>query len=286
MELFIVDAFTNQIFEGNQAGVVLLDEHENFPNVTTMQKVAAELKHSETAFVKKIQHNIYEIKYYTPTEEIPLCGHATISSFTVLRNEKGLKVGEYFANTLAGNLRVTVESNFIWLEMANGKLLKNLNKKESLDIYQAFGLDLKDIPDLISPCIVNTGLADILLPVNSKLLLDKAIQNREEVIRISKEHDVIGVHMFFHTSSSEVTAYCRNFAPLCGIDEESATGTSNGALTYYLHAMGLINDNSENIFIQGEAMKKPSVIKSKINCDNTIYIGGTAIISIKGHILL
>jgi PhzF family phenazine biosynthesis protein len=99
MELFIVDAFTNQIFGGNQAGVVLLSKDENFPQVPIMQKNAAELKYSETAFVKEEDTHIF--KYFTPEGEVDLCGHATVSAFTVLRNEKGLDIENYVAHTQA-----------------------------------------------------------------------------------------------------------------------------------------------------------------------------------------
>lgn len=285
MELFIVDAFTNQIFGGNQAGVVLLDEDENFPKASIMQKIASELKHSETAFVKTTGH-MFEIRYFTPKEEIELCGHATISTFTVLREEKKLEIGDYIANTMAGNLKVTVEPDLIWLEMPQGKLLKKFSPEESIEIYQAFGLPIEDRPQAMQPCIVNTGLSDILLPVNSIQNLNQAIQNREEVIRISKRHNVVGVHMFYYESSPKVTVHCRNFAPLYEIDEEAATGTSNGALTYYLYTMGLISERDENIFVQGTSMGKPSIIRSRVNQDKLICIGGNAVVSISGRIRL
>lgn len=286
MELFIVDAFTDYIFGGNQAGVVLLEKDQSFPEPIVMQRIAAELKHSETAFVKTAGHNMFIIRYFTPEGEVDLCGHATISSFTVLRNEKRIGTGNYIASTMAGDLKITVEQDIIWMEMAQGKLLKQLSLEESSELYQAYGLHLQDKPENMLPCIVNTGLSDILLPVNSKEKLNCAIQDRAEVIHISKKHDVIGVHMFFCAPTSEATAECRNFAPLYGIDEEAATGTSNGALTYYLFTMGLIRENDENRFVQGAGMGRPSVIHSKINGDKTVFIGGNAVISASGWIKL
>ena len=56
MKIFVCDAFSSQIFKGNQAGVVILDEKENYPDEILMENIAAELKHSETAFVKKIDN--------------------------------------------------------------------------------------------------------------------------------------------------------------------------------------------------------------------------------------
>ena len=86
----------------------------------------------------------------------------------------------------------------------------------------------------------------------------------------------------------EVTARCRNFAPACGIDEESATGTSNGALTWYLRRHGLIKPGEINCFIQGEAMGKPSMIKTIFDEKEEkprIRVGGTAVIVLKGALV-
>ncbi len=282
MELFIVDAFANKIFEGNQAGVVLLNDSEVFPKETLMQKIAAELKHSETVFVKKSDSHIFQLRYFTPEGEIALCGHATVSAFTVLRNERLIDTGSFFADTSVGRLNIDVEPNLVWLETAQGKIEKHLNAKECAKLYSAYDLSPRAQPDGMRACIVNTGLADILLPVNSKEALDHAVQNREEIIRISRELAVTGVHMFYYEPSLQATAYCRNFAPLYGIDEESATGTSNASLTYYLSLQNRIKPNVKNTFIQGEAMGKPSVILSRMNDNGDIYIGGNAVISVKG----
>ena len=282
MQLFIVDAFTDQLFGGNQAGVVLLRAEQTFPEDSLMQKVAAELKHSETAFVKQIDHNTYHLRYFTPEGEVPLCGHATISAFTVLREKGIIARGNYLAQTLAGRLNVAVEPDKIWLEMPQGEIIKTLTQEESAQVYAAYHQEPTEQPQGMQPSIVKAGLADILLPVSSKDALDHAIQNRDEVIRLSREHGLVGVHMFFCPGEGDATAYCRNFAPLFGIDEEPATGTSNAALTYFLSIQNRIQLNQINTFVQGEAMGKRSTILSKIDSEGNIWIGGGAVISIKG----
>ena len=86
--------------------------------------------------------------------------------------------------------------------------------------------------------------------------------------------------MFTLDKNKKVTAFCRNIAPLVGIDEECATGTSNGALTHYLKDYNIISVKDINTFIQGEAMGRASTILSKYKKDGeTIQIGGNAIIS-------
>ncbi|WP_099204401.1 PhzF family phenazine biosynthesis protein [Scatolibacter rhodanostii] len=282
MEIYIVDAFTKHIYGGNQAGVALLDRTADFPDTALMQQIAAELKHSETAFVKRINSHLFHIRYFTPEGEVDLCGHATISAFTVLREKKSLSSGKYTAKTAAGEIPVTIESDCIWMGMAPGKLIKVLSEEETSALYKAYGLCAEDKPATLQACIVSTGLADILLPVDSIDKLTNSAQDKEEVIRLSQRHQVIGVHMYYPELSDQVTARCRNFAPLYGIDEEAATGTSNGALTYYLYSQGLISEQDENTFIQGESMEKPSIIKSRIDGDKVICVGGSAVISIQG----
>ena len=283
MKLFIVDAFANNIFEGNQAGVILFENDENFPERNIMKNIAAELKHSETAFVKPLNDGkTFEIKFFTPNKEVELCGHATISVFVVLRNNNIITKGEYTAKTLAGNLKVRVESEIIWLQMSKGKVIKELTNEETEEIYNAYGLNICD-KDVKIPCVVsNTGLSDILLPVRSREILNNANQNREKVIEISKKHNVAGIFMFSMSNNLELTAYTRSFAPLYGIDEECATGTATGALTYYLWKIKLI-DNKIHKFIQGKATNRTSHILSRIYNDD-IYIGGNGVISICGNI--
>ena len=89
MKFQIVDAFTRQTFGGNPAGVVLLPEGAEFPADETMRKTAAELRYSETAFIKPLGGNRFHIRYFTPAAEVELCGHATIGSFHALQ-EMGL----------------------------------------------------------------------------------------------------------------------------------------------------------------------------------------------------
>lgn len=281
MKLYIADAFTDKIFSGNQAGVILLKADENFPPDSLMKNIAAELKHSETAFVKHIAENTFNLRFFTPEGEVDLCGHATIATFSVLRDEIGLTEGSYIASTLAGELDVKLEPNLTWLKMPEGELIKELSLEESEEIYKAYGLSLNSCPKSFKACIVKSGLADILLPVANEEALNKALQNRDKVIEISKKYNVVGVHIYCPVLSSGITARCRNFAPLFGIDEESATGTSNSSLTYYLYKTGHIKEKVKNLFIQGESMGKPSMIYSRLDC-GCIWIGGNAVVSAEG----
>ena len=88
MKYFIIDAFTDQPFGGNPAGVVLLDT-QTFPKEDLMLKIAAELRYSETAFILRHSEQEFTIRYFTPKAEVDLCGHATIASFFLLHQIYG-----------------------------------------------------------------------------------------------------------------------------------------------------------------------------------------------------
>ena len=181
MRLFIVDAFAKRRFAGNQAGVALLPAGEDFPEPGFMQALAAELRHSETAFVKRLGPDRFRLRYFTPEGEVDLCGHATIAAFTVLREADGLPVGDCTALTRAGALAIQVEGEAVWMDMAPPRVLRALTDREAAAVYRAYGLPEECRPVDLPVQVVSTGLADVLLPVDSGETLAAAIQDEAEV---------------------------------------------------------------------------------------------------------
>ena len=144
-------------------------------------------------------------------------------------------------------------------------------------------------PDLFSDCIekdfingdfpiqiVSTGLSDVMLPVDTKEHLETLSPDFKMMAELSKEKNVVGVHAFTLIEKSEITAICRNFAPLYGIDEESATGTSNCALACYLFKYYKKQD--QYIFEQGYNMGAISRIIVNIayheDVIDSVHVGG------------
>lgn len=288
MKLYIVDAFTIQRFSGNQAGVALLTSEEPELTDAFCQSLAAELKHSETAFVRPTGPASFRLRYFTPEGEVDLCGHATIAAFTTLREAEGLAPGVYRASTLAGELSIRVSDQAVWMDMAPPVEGRGFSPEETAELYAAYGLSAADCPEGYAPMVVSTGLQDILLPVSSMEALEKARQDEGTVTELSKLYGVVGVHMFWPCLNEEAAAHCRNFAPLYAIPEEAATGTSNGALTYYLYRRGKIAAGVENRFVQGEKMGKPSEILSRLTegPDGVkVQVGGRAVLALQAQLL-
>ena len=282
---YIVDAFTDQPFGGNPAGVVLLEKGMPFPTEELMQQVAAELRYSETAFVQRLSPTEYTTRYFTPLSEVDLCGHATIATFGVLRQEGLVPEGSLCLNhTRAGVLTVRVGEKLM-MQMAQPQQLALIDQPAEVQrLCRIMTVEEPQMPI----AIVSTGLPDIILPVKSLEALKAMQPDMRGLTDFSREKEVVGVHAFVLTQEAGdgSTAHVRNFAPLYGVNEESATGTANAALMHYLHQRGLVSTTATCSFIQGEAMKRPSVVTATRDEEGNIYVGGSCRIVARGDLLL
>ncbi|MCQ2546667.1 MAG: PhzF family phenazine biosynthesis protein [Clostridia bacterium] len=333
MKLYIADAFTNEVFGGNPAGVVILDQGQDFPDAETMRKTAAELRYSETAFIRQLDEGTFNVRYFTPADEVDLCGHATIASFHCLREAGLAKAGTTVLNkTLAGDLNIEIAQDSILMDMAVPEYIGDIKEEKAMrELYEIMGLSYdENIPELerqcsanggdgsgLKPEMISTGLPDIMMPVADRAQLAAISPDFPALTELSKKYEVVGVHAFTldggqfrpvkedgrsisgsSDSDPNVTAFCRNFAPLYDIDEEAATGTSNGALTYYLMrnelvvpvhicdmTSGVCGSRADCCFIQGEAMGRPSAIRSRTD-GQKIQVGGSAVILAEGNIFI
>lgn len=268
VDVYVASAFSKNNKGGNKAGVVF-----DRPDLTSEQKmkIARALGYSETAFVSDSCKADFKLQYFTPTEEVPLCGHATIATFSTLLSLRMLDKQNYTIETKAGILNIQIEEDMIFMEQNAPMYLDVLPS----DIFA--GCIEGDFIDRSFPIqIVSTGLNDIMLPVDSKEHLEVLSPNFKMMAELTQEKAVVGVHAFTLMKKSDVTAICRNFAPLYGIDEESATGTSNCALACYLFKYD--KKRTQYIFEQGYNMGEISriVVNISYHMDmiDSVYVGG------------
>lgn len=285
MKLYIVDAFTETLFGGNTAGVALVGGE--WPADEAMRLLARELRYSETAFVRR-EGGGFRIRYFTPEAEVELCGHATVGSFVAL-HDAGLPDGSYAVATLAGPITVDTAGGRVLMDMAPPRFIGAVPAGRVGELYASLGITEAAMADGLPPEMVSTGLPDIMLSVRDAAALAAVKADFRRVSALSEEFDCVGVHVF--CPAADAAAHCRNFAPLYGIPEESATGTSNGALTYYLWRHGRIEPGAENVFVQGEAMGRPSVIRTRLTTGGeknavTVRVGGGGVIVCRGEISL
>ena len=278
MKYYIVDAFTDQPFGGNPAGVALLDS-DTFPKEELMLKIAAELRYSETAFIKRQSAQEYTLRYFTPKAEVELCGHATIASFFLLR-QKGLASGRCLCHTKAGDLQIEAGEK-VMMQMAKPRIEATIENTD--EIYKALGLP--GYKPAMPVQIVYAGLPDIMIPLPSLDILQSLQPDMQAISDITKRYEAVSFHVFAFGNDG-YTAHVRDFAPLYDIPEESATGTANASLTYYLQQCGCLGAEAECAFIQGEAMGRPSVVATRIQTDGSVFVGGTAAVVAEGTLMV
>jgi len=266
IQAIVLASFTKQNSGGNRAGVVLGD-------FTDARKLSAakQLGFSETAFVTGSERADFGLTYFTTTEEVPLCGHATIAAFSYLLQSGRITPGRFTIETKAGLLHIFVsEDGKIMMEQTVPAYGEKLQPEA---LAGCFGVSSEVFAGPLPIQVVSTGLRDILLPVRSTQELLSLQPDRDAIITLCEHVDAIGIHAFALTGEEEPYAVCRNFAPRVGISEESATGTSNCALACYLQRY--VGDRSDFLFEQGISMGQASCIYAEAT-ERGALVGGYA----------
>ena len=287
--VYIVNAFTHNDMGGNKAGVVI--DCDNLSS-NDMAAIAKEVNLSETAFVikSKCADYDYEVRFFTPSTEVDLCGHATIATFYTLAklgfikpNTNPVKLKQ---KTLAGILDIEVyfdedKVSYVLMTQTNPNFYSYIDdEKELCDILGISKEDAGIEGYQLKPMIISTGLKDIMFPVKSLDALKRITPDFQALKKYTDKLNLVGLHAFsLETENPESSVATRNFGPSVGIDEESATGTSNGALCAYIMKHNIL-DFKDTLTIsceQGYYMNNPSEIICKgqaVHNDYIIKVGG------------
>jgi PhzF family phenazine biosynthesis protein len=267
----IVNAFTADGRNGNPAGVMLgadgLDDQ-------AMLRIAAEVGLSETAFVSSSMQADKKVRFFTPTVEEPLCGHATIATWSLLHQLGEVAAGMHTQETGAGVLQVEIQDDgLVFMEQAPASFFEEI---EPTDIANLLGVTAEDFNFVLRPQIVSTGIRDLLVPLLDKATLAQLRPNLDDIAEFSERHEISGFHVFALLNDAKSVAAARNFAPADGIPEECATGTSNGALLCLLKHKDLLPERPTYRIEQGESMGRLSYIYGTFK-EERVWIGGEAI---------
>jgi len=266
---YIVNAFTAEGQHGNPAAVVV---DANDVTEASMQSMATRIGLSETAFVQDSNVATRRVRFFTPTTEIDLCGHATIATWSLLHQLGKMPKGVYTQETGAGILAVDVQDELTFMEQAKASFYEAIPAAE---IAPLLGITVQECSKTLQPRIVSTGVKDLLVPIADKAVLAKVRPDLGAITRFSEQHDISGFHVFTLLGGGESIAAARNFAPKDGIPEESATGTSNGALLCYLRQQGVLPRKQTYRIEQGEAMGELSYVYGRF-IDDVVWVGGQA----------
>lgn len=275
-----VSAFAKTAIGGNAAGVVF---HASHLSTDDMLTIAHKTGFSETVFVEAGTGADYRLRFFTPNSEIDLCGHATIAAFSLLQSQGILHKKRYSVETRQSMLEVDImENGLVFMEQPLPVFYDMIPAQE---ISECLNISLDVIKTNLPIQIVSTGVRDIFVPLHHLQALFSIKPNSQAITSISRKYNVIGFHVFTIETMLNSTAHCRNFAPLYDIPEESATGTSSGALGCYLLKYGMISSEQAKclIFEQGYVLNKPSEIlvrlSAKQNKIMNIQVGGMALVT-------
>ena len=278
----IVDAFTDEPLAGNAAGVVpdgqgLSDE--------AMQAIARELAVSETAFLLPSDRADRRVRYFTPTQEIDLCGHATIASHVHLFEDGAVEAGTHSLETDVGVLEIEIEADgTVWMTQDDPEI-----RRVELDydrVAGALGVDpagLTELEDELSMAVSSTGVPFLLVPAAYLENVGEADPDVAAVEDLCEAVDATGVYLYtFDALEADSTLHGRAFVPLAGVPEDPVTGTASGAVAAYLDHVGAFDRDfpDELVLEQGHFVDRPGRVRVRV--EDEVRVGGRGVVAVDG----
>ena len=295
--IYQVDSFTKSRFHGNPAGVV--------PNAEglseeQMQRIARELNNSETAFIFEGNSPEYdvEVRFFTPTTEVPICGHATVAAHYVRALEKNAETERVIQKTKAGILPVDVIKceNDYSIIMTQGKpeVSEDLGADIRSEIAEALQISDTDLCKEYPIAIASTGHSKVMVPIYSNERLHSLRPDMQKLINISEKIGCNGYYIFTLNPEEKILVHGRMFAPAIGIAEDPVTGNANGPLGAYLVHYGILQSGNETCFefdiVQGEAIRREGRMHVRVERTKgeptLVQIIGTAVVAFTTEVIL
>ncbi|MBD2498597.1 PhzF family phenazine biosynthesis protein [Nostoc sp. FACHB-280] len=257
-----VDAFTDKPFAGNPAAVCVLPAPKD---ADWMQQVAQEMNLSETAFLVK-QDDGFNLRWFTPSVEVPLCGHATLASAHVLWSQGHLASDEVARFHTKSGLLIAKHQNE-WIELdfpANHSQVTNAPS----ELSTALGVNYKAVYQNSLGYLVEVASEDV-------------VQQMQPNFQLLKTFPVDGVIVTSTTNpGSEYDFVSRFFAPALGIDEDPVTGAAHCCLaTFWRDRLG------KNTFLAYQASHRGGVVKLYYDGGDRVLLSGQAVTILKGELL-
>lgn len=259
LTIYQVDAFATEIFSGNPAAVVPLD---NWLDDDLMQKIAMENNLSETVFFVKTDDG-YHIRWFTPEYEIDLCGHATLASAYIIKTFLEPHVPEiHFTTQKAGILKTTVKDGVYTLDFPARMPVATETPKDLLE------------------CLGVTNAVDVLRSRDYFVVLpnEEAVNNVEPDYALMKNLDTIGVIVTAKGQTADVVSRC--FYPGAGIPEDPVTGSAHcNIVPYWSSKLGPTKIFAKQLSPRG----------GELHCElagDRVLMSGGCVLYLKGEIYL
>jgi PhzF family phenazine biosynthesis protein len=265
-------AFTSNPAGGNPAGVWIGDE---LPDAETMQRIAAEVGFSETAFVMPATGARRIVRYYSPEAEVPFCGHATIATGVLLGEREGDRV--YHLSTAIGEVPVAVQTIDGQREAALTSVVPRHDSASDLLVdaaLRALRWSRADLDASIPPARAYAGVWHLVVALRSSERLRDLDYDFAALKALMLEDGLTTLQIVHRVDAT--TFESRNPFPVGGVIEDPATGAGAAALGGYLRDAALLIAPATIVIHQGVAMGRPSKITVDIPREGGIVVRGPA----------
>ncbi|WP_371225996.1 PhzF family phenazine biosynthesis protein [Roseovarius sp. 2305UL8-3] len=251
MDIQRLAAFTKDGQGGNPAGVVIGDQ---MPDAEQMQRVAAEVGYSETAFAAR-QGEAFRVRYFAPQAEVPFCGHATIALGAALGAAFGAGSYPLVLNEAEISVRAFQEGDAWGAELTSPPTSHQALTPDVLTrALEVFGIAQSGLDKDVGPARINGGASHLLIPVATHKLLQDMSYDFDTGAAFMQDEQLVTVNLIWRESPARI--YSRNPFAGHGVYEDPATGAAAAALAGYLRDAGIQDTPFE--VIQGVEMGRPS----------------------------
>jgi trans-2,3-dihydro-3-hydroxyanthranilate isomerase len=286
----IVDVFAEEKYAGNQLAVVR--DAKDIPDIEK-QRIAREMNFSETTFIlsDKRQRGGYNVRIFTPTQELPFAGHPTLGTAYVIQKEiLRQQVKAVTLNLRVGQIPVIFsyrrkEADVLWMHQMPPIFGQVFDKAM---ISEILSIDEKELDNRFPIQDVSTGVHFIIVPLKSIDALKQAKMVRDKYLDLVEKLDAKGILIFCpetHEPGRDLSV--RVFVEYYGIPEDPATGSGNGCLAGYLVKHRYFAKDSIDIRVeQGYEVGRPSLLllRSEASEDKIdVFVGGRVVSVAKGE---
>lgn len=271
--LYRLAAFSDRSDGGNPAGVWV---GKALPSADVMQRIAASVGYSETAFVAPEAGRRRTVRYYSPEAEVSFCGHATIAAGVALGSVEG--DGTYTLDTQVGQVPVTVRSR----DGATEASLTSVEPRYEpagdelvTNALEALNWERNQLDDSIPPARAYAGAWHLVLAAAESGRLSHLDYDFERLKALMLRDGLTTLQLVWR--ESELVFHSRNPFPVGGVVEDPATGAAAAALGGYLRAIKSVSPPATILIRQGEVMGRPSRLSVGIPITGGIVVTGTAV---------
>jgi len=273
-------AFTGRPDGGNPAGVVL---EASGLTAERMLAIAAEVGYSETAFLWPRSSDAgaaraFDVRYFSPTIEVPFCGHATIASGVALaeRDGPGMLVFHTASGAVPVETSVFEDGKFAATLTSVVPYVADVARDDVAEALAALHWNENELDPRLPPRIAYAGVRHLILGAATRSRLADLAYDFDALKRFMTAHDLTTVDLVWR--ESEYGFHARNPFPVGGVVEDPATGAAAAALGAYLSALALVSLPARVTIAQGEDMGRPSELVVDISAEQAaIRVTGRAV---------